>query len=184
VTEPEPAASSETASPPSTESAPTEGTSAPTVAPPPEPAAPSVSAAPQAAAPLAESGKTYYWGTGRRKRAIARVRVRSGSGKFEINGRDVDNYFRLEADRNAIRQPLAETGTAGRMDVFVNVYGGGPTGQSGAIMLGLARALRQVDPSYEQPLRKGNFLTRDARKVERKKYGQRGARRRFQFSKR
>jgi small subunit ribosomal protein S9 len=112
------------------------------------------------------------------------VRVRSGSGKFEINGREVNDYFRLEADRNTIQQPLAETGTTGSMDVFVNVYGGGPTGQSGAIMLGLARALRQVDPTYEQPLRKGNFLTRDARKVERKKYGQRGARRRFQFSKR
>lgn len=183
MTESEPTPQPQADSPPSAESAPTEPASAAAAAPP-EPAAHPPSPAPEAAVSVADAPKSYYWGTGRRKRAIARVRVRSGSGKFEINGREVNDYFHLEADRNAIHQPLAETGTAGRMDVFVNVYGGGPTGQSGAIVLGLARALRQVDPTYEQPLRKGHFLTRDARKVERKKYGQRGARRRFQFSKR
>jgi small subunit ribosomal protein S9 len=93
-------------------------------------------------------------------------------------------YFKLEKDRNAIRKPLEATSGMNRYDVFVNVYGGGTTGQAGAIVLGLARAIKSADPAQEGVLRDGHYLTRDARKVERKKYGRRGARRSFQFSKR
>lgn len=144
------------------------------------------SAAPEAAPAASEPRpqKTYFWGTGRRKRSVARVRIRDGTGQFEINGRQVRDYFKVDKDRAVLDQPLRATGAAGRVDVFVNVYGGGTTGQADAIVMGLARALKQLDTSYEKPLRDGNYLTRDARKVERKKYGQRGARRRFQFSKR
>ncbi len=126
----------------------------------------------------------YCWGTGRRKRAIARVRIRPGNGDFKINGRPLDEYFRLEKDRLFIRRPLEVTSTGKKTDVFVNVYGGGTTGQAGAIVLGLARALKAADSSHEGVLRDHHYLTRDARKVERKKYGRRGARRSFQFSKR
>lgn len=129
-------------------------------------------------------GKSYFWGTGRRKRAIARVRVRPGKGEFKINGRDADDYFHLPVDRHAINKPLEATGAKKRVDVFVNVRGGGTTGQAGAIVLGIARALKICNPDYEPMLRAGHFLSRDPRKVERKKYGQSGARRRFQFSKR
>lgn len=134
--------------------------------------------------PAGPPGKSYFWGTGRRKRAIARVRVRPGDGTFKINGREVDEYFHLEKDRQAIARPLEATETRRKVDVFVNVHGGGTTGQTGAVALGIARALMMCNPAYEPILREGHFLTRDARKVERKKYGQRGARRRFQFSKR
>jgi len=126
----------------------------------------------------------YYWGTGRRKTAVARVRVRPGTGKFVVNKKDVDEFFRVEKDQKIVRTPLVVTETSKEVDVFVNVRGGGISGQSGAVVMGLARALVAANPGYESFLRTRNLLTRDARKVERKKYGQRGARRRFQFSKR
>jgi len=126
----------------------------------------------------------YYWGTGRRKTAVARVRVKSGSGAFTVNDRKLDDFFCIERDRASIRRPLEVTETAKQYDVFVNVKGGGLTGQTGAVVLGLARALVAANPDYEPKLREFNLLTRDARKVERKKYGRAGARKRFQFSKR
>ena len=126
----------------------------------------------------------YYWGTGRRKSSVARVRIRAGEGKFEVNGRAPDQYFTEIRDQQDIMAPLKETKTEGGLDVFVNVHGGGYHGQAGAVLLGLSRALKIYDPSLEPILRDKDFLTRDPREVERKKYGQRGARRRFQFSKR
>ncbi len=126
----------------------------------------------------------FHWGTGRRKTAIARVRIRPGAGEFKINKREADQFFPREVDRRAIRAPLAATELLKKLDVFVNVSGGGSTGQAGAIMLGVARALYHYDRQYEQVLRDGGYLTRDSREVERKKYGRSGARRRFQFSKR
>ena len=126
----------------------------------------------------------YYWGLGRRKSAVARVRVRDGDGKFIVNKKPLDEFFRLEKDRKDIVAPLLAADCRKRVDVFVNVGGGGTTGQAGAIVLGVARALCSYNPDYEPTLRSGNYLTRDSREVERKKYGQRGARRRFQFSKR
>lgn len=126
----------------------------------------------------------YIWGTGRRKRAVARVRIRPGEGKFIINKRELDKYFLLEKDRKAVLTALTVTETGKTLDVFVNVHGGGVTGQAGAVVLGLARALLKSDPDHQPKLREHNLLRRDPRKVERKKYGQRGARRRFQFSKR
>ena len=127
---------------------------------------------------------TYIWGLGRRKSAVARVRVAPGSGKVEVNGRTLNDYFSGERDRKAIFGPLEVTNTGGKMDVFVNATGGGPSGQTGAIIMGLARALAKYDATLEAPLRGAQFMTRDSRMKERKKYGQRGARRRFQFSKR
>ncbi len=126
----------------------------------------------------------WFRGTGRRKTAVARVRIRPGDGKFLVNKREIDKYFAIERDRHSIVSPLKATKTMGLVDVYVNVMGGGPTGQAGAIMMGLARALRQANPDYAELLRDGGYLTRDARMVERKKYGRAGARRRFQFSKR
>lgn len=126
----------------------------------------------------------YVWGVGRRKSSVARVRIVPGSGKIEINGRTLNDYFTNERDRKAIFGPLEVTNTGGKMDVLVNATGGGQTGQAGAIVMGLGRALAKYDPNMETPLRGGKFLTRDSRMKERKKYGQRGARRRFQFSKR
>ena len=126
----------------------------------------------------------YVWGVGRRKSAVARVRVAAGSGKVEVNGRALNDYFSSERDRKAIFGPLEVTNTGGKMDIIVNATGGGPTGQAGAIVLGLGRALAKHDASLEGALRNAGFLTRDSRMKERKKYGQRGARRRFQFSKR
>ena len=128
--------------------------------------------------------QTFIWGTGRRKSAVARVRVAHGTGKIEINGRTINDYFTFERDRKAIFGPLEVTNTGGKMDVLVNTSGGGHTGQSGAIVMGLGRALMTLDKTYEAALRNAGFLTRDSRMKERKKYGQRGARRRFQFSKR
>ncbi len=128
--------------------------------------------------------KRWFWGTGRRKRAVARVRIRPGDGKFVINTREVDHYFTQPQDRQAVMAPLKATENLGRVDVYVNVGGGGSTGQAGAIMLGLGRALKLANPDYLPILRERGFLTRDSRMVERKKYGQSGARRRFQFSKR
>ena len=139
-------------------------------------------------APLVSSAPAakpqFVWGVGRRKSAVARVRIAPGSGKIEINGRTLNDYFTGERDRKAIFGPLEVTNTGGKMDVFVNATGGGPTGQAGAIVMGLGRALAKYDQGLEVALRGGSFLTRDSRMKERKKYGQRGARRRFQFSKR
>ena len=126
----------------------------------------------------------YHWGTGRRKRAIARVRIRRGSGQFKINGRAIEQFFSINRDRQMVVAPLVATDTSKRVDVFVNEGGGGTSGQAGAISLGVARALLSSSAEYQTLLRDGNYLTRDARKVERKKYGRRGARRSFQFSKR
>lgn len=126
----------------------------------------------------------YWWGTGRRKSAVARVRIRPGSGKVQINKRDVDVYFTEEKDQKDVVAPLEATKTVDKIDMFVNVKGGGITGQAGAIKMGVARALKDYDSSLEPILREYNFLSRDSRKVERKKYGQPGARKRFQFSKR
>ena len=133
----------------------------------------------------APTGKTtFVWGVGRRKSAVARVRIAPGSGKIEINNRSLNDYFSGERDRKAIFGPLEVTNTGGKMDVFVNATGGGPTGQAGAIVMGLARALAKFDSGLEAALRSVRFMTRDSRMKERKKYGQRGARRKFQFSKR
>ncbi len=128
--------------------------------------------------------KTYSWGTGRRKASVARVRIRPGGGKFLIGKREIDDYFFDLRHRIDVVAPLKATDTLGKYDIFVNVGGGGQTGQAGAIRLGIARALMVEDPELEDTLRTGRFLTRDARKVERKKPGQPGARKRFQFSKR
>jgi small subunit ribosomal protein S9 len=141
--------------------------------------------APKEAAP---SGKPpdghWWWGTGRRKAAVARVRIRPGEGKFIVNKRPYDNYFNEERDRKDLLNVLRKTNTFRAVDVYVNVIGGGFTGQAGAIILGLGRALLRYDSTLEPILRDNGFLTRDPRKVERKKYGQPGARKRFQFSKR
>jgi len=145
-------------------------------------AAPTTALQPADAAPRGKP--TYVWGVGRRKSAVARVRVAPGAGRIEINGRTLNEYFTSERDRKSIFGPLEVTNTGGKMDVLVSANGGGPTGQTGAIVMGLARALAKYDNSLEAPLRGGEFLTRDSRMKERKKYGQRGARRRFQFSKR
>ena len=126
----------------------------------------------------------FIWGTGRRKSSVARVRVKPGNGQLMINKQQVHEYFSQEKDRNAISAPLKATDTVGSLDVFVNVKGGGTTGQAGATMLGIARALKAYDPNLMQALRDGGYLTRDSRMVERKKPGQPKARKSFQFSKR
>ncbi|HXI57475.1 MAG: small subunit ribosomal protein [Myxococcales bacterium] len=127
--------------------------------------------------------KSLY-ATGRRKHAVARVWMQPGTGKIEINRRTLEDYFGRETSRMVFRQPLELTETSGRFDIFVNVSGGGLSGQADAIRHGLSRALLKVDPTYRPSLKKAGYLTRDARQKERKKYGQRGARARFQFSKR
>jgi small subunit ribosomal protein S9 len=132
----------------------------------------------------AGSKATYHWGTGRRKTAVARVRVAVGTGKISINKRELNDYLVNERDRKAIFAPLEVTNLGGKVDVHCTCSGGGLSSQSGAIVMGLARALRRLDLGNEASLRTGGFLTRDSRMKERKKYGQRGARRRFQFSKR
>jgi small subunit ribosomal protein S9 len=126
----------------------------------------------------------YWWGTGRRKTSVARVRVRPGSGKIVINKKDMESYFPRQQDRSAVLAPLKTVSAEKAFDVFINVRGGGITGQAGAARLGIARALKTYDENYLQALRDGGHLTRDPRMVERKKPGQAGARRRFQFSKR
>ena len=133
---------------------------------------------------MAETKITEYLGTGRRKPAIARVRLASGNGKITVNGRAFDNYFVLETQRVTAAQPLAVTGTAEKFNVRVNVTGGGPNGQAGAVRHGIARALLQFDATLRGALKAEGLLTRDSRMKERKKYGQPGARKRFQFSKR
>jgi small subunit ribosomal protein S9 len=127
---------------------------------------------------------TQYYGTGRRKSSVARVYLRPGHGKITVNKTPLDNYFDRDTIKQVLKQPLALTGNLETFDIFVNVCGGGKAGQSGAIRLGIARALCVVDPENRAVLKSGGLLTRDARKVERKKYGQPGARKRFQFSKR
>ena len=126
----------------------------------------------------------YFYGTGRRKKSVARLRVYAGSGKITINNRDIDDYFGLETLKLIVRQPLALTGTADKFDIVCNVQGGGVTGQAGAIRHGLSRALLQYDENLRPALKKAGFLTRDPRMKERKKYGLKGARRAPQFSKR
>ena len=128
--------------------------------------------------------QVQYQAVGRRKKAIARVRLIPGDGKIVINGRDIDNYFGLETLKMTVRQPLALTSLEGRYDVLVNVCGGGLSGQAGAIRHGISRALLLVDESYRAPLKAAGFLTRDPRMKERKKYGLKAARRAPQFSKR
>ena len=123
-------------------------------------------------------------GTGRRKTSVARVRLLSGTGKVVINDRPFESYFPLEIAREKILAPLSVTDNLGKYDVYVNVFGGGTTGQVEAIRLGIARSLVQINEEYRTILREKGFLTRDPRMVERKKYGQRKARKRFQFSKR
>ena len=125
-----------------------------------------------------------YLGTGRRKTSVARVRLVPGSGKIVINDRTADEYLSVPNQRTIAFQPLAETQNAGKYDIFVSVLGGGVSGQAGAISHGIARALLKASPDLKGILRKKGFLTRDSRMKERKKYGQPGARKRFQFSKR
>ena len=128
--------------------------------------------------------KPYYYGTGRRKHSVARVRVYPGSGVITVNGRGIDDYFGLETLKLIVRQPLAATETADKFDVIVNVHGGGVSGQAGAIRHGISRALLHADIEYRPVLKKAGFLTRDPRMKERKKYGLKAARRAPQFSKR
>lgn len=128
--------------------------------------------------------KPYFYGTGRRKKSVARVRVYPGSGNITVNGINVEEYFGLESLRVAVRQPLALTNTAGSFDIVAKVAGGGISGQAGAIRHGLSRALLQAGDDYRPLLKKAGFLTRDPRMKERKKYGLKAARRAPQFSKR
>lgn len=130
------------------------------------------------------SEQEFFWGTGRRKSSVARVRLSRGTGKTKINGREINEYFRVEKDRSAAESPLKITKAAGKYDVLVSVQGGGMTGQAGAVMLGVARALVRADQGLESALRENKLLTRDSRMKERKKYGHKGARKSFQFSKR
>lgn len=125
-----------------------------------------------------------YYGTGRRKTSTARVYLRPGNGKITINRREFDNYFPNEALRMIIRQPLRLTDTANKFDILVNVVGGGTAGQAGAVRHGITRALMEFNGDFRPSLKKAGLVTRDPRQKERKKYGQKGARKRFQFSKR
>ncbi len=133
---------------------------------------------------MAAETKIEFLGTGRRKTAVARVRLASGSGKITVNGRAFENYFPLETLRSTAAQPLAVTGNTEKFDVRVNVTGGGPNGQAGAVRHGIARALIVADATLRAALKAEGLLTRDSRMKERKKYGQPGARKRFQYSKR
>ena len=130
------------------------------------------------------SAKPYFYGTGRRKKSVARVRLYPGTGAVTINGRDVNDYFGLETLKYIVNQPFGVTDTVGKFDIVANVQGGGFSGQAGAIRHGVARALLSSDESLKPLLKKAGFLTRDPRMKERKKYGLKGARRAPQFSKR
>ena len=125
-----------------------------------------------------------YYGTGRRKKSVARVYVTPGTGVITINKKNIDEYFGLETLKVIVRQPFVATGTEGKFDVLVNVHGGGFTGQAGAIRHGISRALLEADSEYRPALKKEGYLTRDPRMKERKKYGLKAARRAPQFSKR
>ncbi len=133
---------------------------------------------------MADSKTPEFLATGRRKTSVARVRLATGTGKITVNGRPFENYFPMDSIRGIVTQPLAVTGTADKYDIRVNVAGGGPTGQAGAVRHGIARALLHVDANFRAQLKAEGLLTRDPRMRERKKYGQPGARKRFQFSKR
>lgn len=122
--------------------------------------------------------------TGRRKNSIARVRLLDGTGKITVNDKTIEEYFPRGTHRLVIMQPMNLTKTEKKFDVMVNVFGGGLTGQAGAVRLGIARGLQTIEPKLRDPLKKAGMLTRDAREVERKKYGRSGARKRYQFSKR
>ena len=137
-----------------------------------------------ATAEAKKSAANDFLGTGRRKTSVARVRIRPGSGTITINGRPYDQYFLIEQDRRNVRMPLQKTGKESTVDVVVRCNGGGITGQAGAVMLGLSRALKAMDGETEPALRQNHLLTRDGRMKERKHYGLRGARRGTQFSKR
>ena len=130
------------------------------------------------------SAKPYFYGAGRRKSSVARVRIMPGTGVVTINGRDIDDYFGLGTLKLIVNQPFESTNTQGTFDLICTVKGGGVSGQAGAIRHGLARALLQADPNYRSALKKAGFLTRDPRMKERKKYGLKAARRAPQFSKR
>ncbi len=129
-------------------------------------------------------GNPFFYGTGRRKKSVARVRVYAGTGKITVNDRDIDDYFGLETLKLIVRQPLTLTGTTEKFDIVCRVNGGGVTGQAGAIRHGISRALLQYDEELRPELKKAGLLTRDPRMKERKKYGLKGARRAPQFSKR
>ena len=131
-----------------------------------------------------QSAKPYFYGTGRRKKSTARVRILPGTGVITINGKDIDDYFGLETMKLIVNQPFGVTATEGKFDIIANVRGGGFSGQAGAIRHGVARALLLADDSYRSLLKKAGFLTRDPRMKERKKYGLKAARRASQFSKR
>ena len=133
---------------------------------------------------MADTKTSEFLGTGRRKTSVARVRLATGTGKITVNGRTFENYFPTETTRGIVSQPMTVTGTADKYDIRVNVTGGGPTGQAGAVRHGIARALLHVDANFRAQLKAEGLLTRDPRMKERKKYGQPGARKRFQFSKR
>ena len=128
--------------------------------------------------------KNIAIGTGRRKTAVARVFIREGSGKIVVNGKDVKDYFATAEQIQVVQQPLLVTSMGSKYDVLINVQGGGMNGQAAACLHGISRALVQIDPDARTSLKANGYLTRDSRMVERKKYGQKGARRRFQFSKR
>ncbi len=128
--------------------------------------------------------KNIAIGTGRRKTAVARVFVREGSGKIVVNGKELKEYFVTEEQAKLVVQPLLVTSSESKFDILINVCGGGLNGQAAACLHGISRALLQVDPDNRTSLKANGYLTRDSRMVERKKYGQKGARRRFQFSKR
>ena len=130
------------------------------------------------------SAKPYFYGTGRRKKSVARVRLYPGSGVITINGRDIDEYFGLETLKLIVNQPFGVTGTTGKFDIVANVTGGGISGQAGAIRHGVARALVAADANFRPALKAAGFMTRDPRMKERKKYGLKAARRAPQFSKR
>ena len=133
---------------------------------------------------MANNEKVQFYGTGRRKSSVARVRLVPGNGQIVVNGKDSKDYFCKKTLEMIIRQPLVITETEGRFDVLVNAHGGGTTGQAGAVRLGIARALLKAEPEYRPALKRAGFLTRDPRMKERKKYGLKGARRAPQFSKR
>ena len=126
--------------------------------------------------------QVQYYGTGRRKSSIARVFLRPGSGEFKVNGKPFDQYFVTEAQRITAKQPLVTSETSGSFNIVARVSGGGVNGQSGAVKLGIARALLEFNPELRSKLKAEGYMTRDSRGKERKKYGQKGARKRFQFS--
>lgn len=132
----------------------------------------------------AQSGQSEFTASGKRKTAVARVRLRLGTGQFRINGRSLEDYFQRESLVRTVQQPLELSGLLDRYDVFANLDGSGLSAQAGALQHGIARAIEKLDPGQRIPLKRAGMLRRDARMKERKKYGQRGARARFQFSKR